>query len=369
MIPVARLDGLASPLVPGLLFLFVCGPGGKRGYGAEALALALPQGGWLTVDSCKVGRVLPQQAIISRWRRSASEPILASVLTHPHDDHAAGFGELLDTLRPPVVAVTGNPPPEKDLAQRIRDLELSGVPSRDIAAGTVRAALAAMERLVSSGATRLVPIRDGEVLVQGPARVRCLAPERREISQLLGQLPRERANELSAVLEVMWGSTRLLLGADLPWRRPGGAVASSGWHAVDARHPGLAGHTGLKVPHHGSREALYPGLLGTLGQAQRLWVCTPYELSDLPRLTLGDGVDQLLAAEPLLHLTKLPHRSGKAAGAAIPIGALRPQPGAPLSFKAAPPDGALDAVWCFAFDDKGQLVGRWRGDATVEVVP
>lgn len=112
--------------------------------------------------------MLPQEAIISRWRRSASEPLLASVLTHPHDDHAAGFGELLDTLRPPVVAVTGNPPPEKDLAQRIRELEATRVSSREIAAGTVRAAMAAMQRLVSSGATRLVPIRDGEVLVHRP---------------------------------------------------------------------------------------------------------------------------------------------------------------------------------------------------------
>lgn len=86
-------------------------------------------------------------------------------------------------------------------------------------------------------------------------------------------------------------------------------------------------------------------------------------------MTPNEGVDQLLAAEPRLHLTKLPHRSGKAPGATIPISALRPQPGAPLSLKTVPPDEALDAVWCFAFDDKGQLVGRWRGDAAVEVVP
>lgn len=367
MIPAARLDALPSPLPAELLFLFVCGPGGATGKGAEALALALPGGGWLTVDSCKVGLDLPQERIISRWRRSPAEPLLVSVLTHPHDDHAAGLGDLLDRLRPPLVAVTGNPPPEQDLARRVSELLSSGVTSRDIASGTVRAALSAMQNLVSTGATRLVPMRDGETLVPGPARVRCIAPTDSEIRSLLGALPRHRANELSTVLEVTWGATRLLLGADLPWKSSGGKVLSSGWDSVDTRHPGLASHQGLKVPHHGSREALHPGLLGSAGTSPRLWVCTPYELSDLPRMNPGDGADQLLAAEPRLHLTKRPHQRDKAPSGTLSIGSLRPAPGA-RSLKTAPPDDPLDAVWCFAFDDTGQLVGRWRGDAAVEVI-
>lgn len=368
MIPAAPLDQLASPLPAGYLYLFVCGPGGTTGQGAEALALALPGQGWLTVDACKVGSALPQERIISRWR-SPGEQLLAAVLTHPHDDHAAGLGELLNVLRPPIVAVTGNPPPEQDLARRVGDLIASGVTSKDIASRTVISALNAMQDLVTNRVTRLVPIRDGETLISGPAKVRCLAPTGSEISTLLGSLPKKQANELSAVLEVAWGSTRLLLGADLPWKSPQGKVLSSGWDSVESRHPGLAQHTGLKVPHHGSREALHPGFLGSPGATSRLWVCTPFERSDLPRMDPDDGADQLLAVEPLLHLTKRPHVKDKAPSATLSISSLRPLPGVSRSYKVAAPTDPLDPVWCFAFDDKGQLAGRWRGDAAVELVP
>ncbi|ATB29774.1 hypothetical protein MEBOL_003229 [Melittangium boletus DSM 14713] len=369
MIPAASLATLETPLREDRMYLFVCGPGGRPGYGAEALALALPERGWITVDSCKVGRELPQEGIISRWRRSPEDQLLISVLTHPHDDHAAGLAELLDAMRPPLVAVTGNTPPEQDLARRIRDLELSGVTSQNIAARTVRAAVSAMERLVSSGATTLLPIRDQQTLISGPARVRCLAPTELEIRTLLSHLPKERANELSTVLEVTWGQTRLMLGADLPWKNPSGSVLPSGWESVDKRHPGLSDHTGLKVPHHGSREALHPRLLGITGPGPRLWVCTPFERSDLPRMDAADGADILLAVEPCLHLTKQPHVSANASNATLRVGTLRPPPGTPRSLKSAPPAGPLDAVWCFGFDNMGQLVGRWRGDAAIEVVP
>ena len=203
----------------------------------------------------------------------------------------------------------------------------------------------------------------------GAATVRCLAPTDSEIRTLLGHLPRQQANELSAVLEVTWGATRLLLGADLPWKSSGGKVLPSGWASVAGRYPRLFEHTGLKIPHHGSREALHPDLLGRAGRAPRLWVCTPFERSDLPRMELGDATDQLLAVEPRLHLTKLPHIRGKASSPTLSIGALRPPSGGKRSLKTAPPDDPLDPVWCFAFDNTGQLVGRWRGEAAVELVP
>ena len=367
---IEHLDQLPSPLKGDLLYLFVCGPGGVVGSGAEALAIALPGSGWVTVDACKVGRALPQEAIITRWRRTAAEPLLAAVLTHPHDDHAGGLAELIDQLKPGVVAVTGNDPPEKNLAERIRDLLTTGVTSKDTAAKTVRAAVAAMEAHVASGKGKLVPMRDGELLVDDLAKIRCLAPAGSEIKTLLGGLPKERANELSAVLEVEWGRTRLLLGADLPWKDSNKKVVASGWESVHARHPGLDRHSALKVPHHGSREALFPQLLGATGPEPRVWVCAPFERCDLPRMDPGDGADMLLAVEHTLHLTKRPHVKVKQPKATLPLSELRPVPSASSrSLKVAPPDGALDAVWCFAFDDEAQLVGRWRGDAAIEVVP
>ena len=369
MISIAHLDDLPSPLSRDRLYVFTCGPGGVVGSGAEALAIALPDSGWVTVDACKVGRKLPQEEIMKRWRRAPDEPLLAAVLTHPHDDHAGGLAELIDQLKPAAVAVTGNDPPEKNLAERIDDLLSTGVTSKDIAAKTVRAAVAAMQAHVASGNGKLVPIRDGQLLVNGRARIRCLAPTGSEIKTLLGGLPKERANELSAVLEVEWGETRLVLGADLPWKHSNQTVVMSGWASVDARHSGLDRHTALKVPHHGSREALFPQLLGTAGTEPRVWVCSPFEKCDLPRMEPGDGASQMLAVEHRLHLTKRPHVKDKQPKATLTMGELCPAAGSSRSFKTAPPDGALDAVWCFAFDDQAQLVGRWRGDAAIEVVP
>jgi hypothetical protein len=98
-------------------------------------------------------------------------------------------------------------------------------------------------------------------------------------------------------------------------------------------------------------------------------VCTPFEMSDLPRMDPNDGADQLLTAESRLHLTKRPHLGGKAPTATLSLSSLRPLPGMPRSYKPAPPSDPLDAVWCFAFDNKAQLAGRWRGEAAVEVVP
>jgi glyoxylase-like metal-dependent hydrolase (beta-lactamase superfamily II) len=92
MIPVADLEELKPPLREDLLYLFVCGPGGGAPtLGSEALALALPGSGWMFVDCCRVGDDLPQEKLWLKYRRQAADVVLVSVLTHPHDDHAAGW--------------------------------------------------------------------------------------------------------------------------------------------------------------------------------------------------------------------------------------------------------------------------------------
>jgi hypothetical protein len=72
-----RLDELGQ-LDRSLLHLFVAGPG----YG-EAVAVALPERGWLLVDGCSVDDDgLPLRSILERWRgKSGDDPIDCHALT------------------------------------------------------------------------------------------------------------------------------------------------------------------------------------------------------------------------------------------------------------------------------------------------
>lgn len=106
--PSEPLDALTA-LDPRRLYLFAIGPQ----YG-EALAVRLPDVGWLLVDCCRVKAadgsvVLPQQALIVRF----PAPIAGALLTHPHHDHVDGFADLIDRLLPERVLVSGDDPPAR----------------------------------------------------------------------------------------------------------------------------------------------------------------------------------------------------------------------------------------------------------------
>jgi hypothetical protein len=66
---------------------------------------------------------------------------------------------------------------------------------------------------------------------------------------------------------VQWHDLRLLLGADVP---------SSEWPEIAAAFPGLNRHAAMKVPHHGSREAIHSSYAD--GDPGRFWVITPFYL-------------------------------------------------------------------------------------------
>jgi len=213
--------------------------------------------------------------------------------------------------------------------------------------------------------------------------VRCVAPQSSGITSLLAQPKRirERANELSAVLEIEFGVTRVVLGGDLPRVRANGyTVVPTGWNTVMAGHPHLGDHHGLKIPHHGSAEAQHPDLMTRRApRARRGWLCTPFERSGLPVVDPNDGLGPLLSAEARVHLTKpratralFPHpalvtledlRNGRAP---TPTGL---PPNRTRHVRPSFPSSPLDAVWCVAFDNSGEIKGRWRGACAVEVIP
>jgi hypothetical protein len=351
------------------LHVFVTGPGE-----GEGIAIALPERGWVLVDGCRATHGLPLKEVLRTWR-AADEPLFAYVLTHCHDDHVKGLVEILEETPPAHVAITGG------LTRRPED---RNVPSRLLVARTVNAALQAIERWSDLHPGQLIDLVDGGVVpVPGPAKVAFRAPDA-ALARAHVKAAQETgldANILSGVLEVEYGATRILLGGDLPRFHPGGRrVVPTGWDLVMNRHPHLGQHSALKLPHHGSAEAFHPSLM--VPGTNRLWLATPYNRSDLPNVIDMDGLPQLLACQDPIMLTAIPVsktlQSQVAHPARVTLAQLAKRvqsksTGVPFldagAVEVTPrvATAPLDAVWAFACDNQGNVVGRWRGPVAFEL--
>ena len=379
----AELTGLDRTL----LTVFVFGPGE-----GEGILVALPGTGWIAIDGAQVGSRFPLLEVLRRYK-GAAEPIDAVVLTHPHRDHYRGIVELLDdgALGAAVRCVGCVALYVEGLERNSADLEMEALaatvdpvdPLARLGAGGARRILERIRTEWSEHPDRRLPLFAGSFVPLGAKDVqaRVLAPDRGMAERLFGsEGPSgrllERANELSAAMEISYGSTRVLLGADLP------AAVATGWSRVAAGEKmDLGQHVCLKVPHHGSPEALAPQLLALPpgGQAGRTWVVTPFSSKELPSFEPGKGIDLLLAGEPALHLCAFParwrmplpvpavvHRSEvKPALVGIhgSLGAL----GQPVQAGNDPTMAPEDCAWALQFDRDAHLVGRFRGRAAAVV--
>jgi glyoxylase-like metal-dependent hydrolase (beta-lactamase superfamily II) len=134
----SRRCGDLARLDRSLLHVFVAGPGE-----GEAIAVALPDKGWVLFDGCRasdgsIGLV----DILDRWRVDG-DPIHAYVLTHPHADHAKGIVELFERYHSDVRCIAVTPP-------LLVANERSTVTGRRIAGARVAKALERLERAVAA---------------------------------------------------------------------------------------------------------------------------------------------------------------------------------------------------------------------------
>lgn len=370
------LDALGAPLDRSLLHVFVAGPG----YG-EGIAVALPHSGWLVLDGCRVstGR-LPILAILDRWR-SSTEPVEALLLTHPHTDHAFGIRETIEDTAPQRIGVTTSPTsPALVFATAEAELAAAGPGSLDqLRRRTVIDAMLAIRRRFDAAPGDLLALVDGaQVPLAHPgiaAFVR--APDATLVHERLAGGDRGDPNEMSAVVELVFGATRVVLGSDLPTVDARGIVLGAGWDSVLRRHPHLGEHRGLKIPHHGSPAAFHSGLM-TSGSGRTWWI-SPFNRGKRLPPTDPDGVPRLVALNGEISLTATPRARATqpvhADPAVVPLAELpslfaTASPLAAGAFSVTPPDvEPLEPVWCGAFDDQGSLRGAWRGNRAFSVVP
>lgn len=368
-----------------LLHVFVAGPGQ-----GEGIAVALPGSGWLLVDGCTTGADgsgLPLLEIVKRWRASAEEPILAMVLTHPHQDHAGGFARLVEELEPRTIGLAG-----EDLHQHAKAaFESTRTTSDRLRTGAVYAALLAIDRWCEDHPGKLVALQQGtELSLPGSASsVVVRGPEPELLARFLSEPGvrkrlKEEANHISVVLEIEFGAARVILSGDLPRYRTGTrAAVPSGWDQVLSVRPELGSHAVLKIPHHGSAEAMHPDLMAAVAPTERAWAVTPHNSSRLPKLARMDGLPLLLTWQPSILLTGVP--------VSKKVQAVAPAPGTvrlsqlvsrlPLQVIGEPfldtggeeltPGDAhepLDPIWAVAVNRAGAVVNRWRGRAALEVL-
>jgi hypothetical protein len=370
------LDTLGAPLDRSLLHVFVAGPG----YG-EGIAVALPHSGWLVLDGCRVSKGrLPILAILDRWR-SSTEPVEALLLTHPHTDHAFGIRETIEGTAPRRIGVTTSPTsPALVFAAAEAELAAASPSSLDqLRRRTVIDAMLAIRRRFDAAPGDLIALVDGaQVPLTYPgvtAFVR--APDAAFVHDCLAGRHRGDPNELSAVVELVFGATRVVLGSDLPTVDGRGTVLGAGWDNALRRHPHLGDHRGLKIPHHGSPAAFHSGLM-TSGSGRTWWI-SPFNRGKRLPPTDPDGVPRLVALNGEISLTATPRARGvqpiHVDPAVVPLAEL-PSLFATASqfaagaFSVTPPDvEPLEPVWCGAFDDQGALRGAWRGNRAFRVVP
>lgn len=236
-----------------LLYLVVFGPG----YG-ESIAVRVPPSSWLIVDSLTAEPDFIPPALAMMTEHGASWSAL--ILTHPHEDHAAGWRALLDSAgEGPVGCALPYVPPATSWTH-------SDDAKTHLERGTVEDALAAVQYRWETEPESRWELVAGSEREFGDARVRVLHPDQGQLdAAAAGDIPGDR-NELASPVLVEWHDVRLLLGSDLPRR---------GWSRIAKHSSGLAAHHALKVAHHGSKGALHDSALKGPGRT-RLWVATPF---------------------------------------------------------------------------------------------
>lgn len=309
------IEGFPDALDRSLLHVFVFGA--DKG---EALAIALPDRGWVLVDGCKLDvdgeELFPALEAFTELRSGTDDDVELLVWTHPHADHYQGILEAIERHRPRRVGMTLVEAPAPGSASKElealgthhhlpADLRLQDVFSR------VRSTLERVffywreeptARLLLSSQTTPITLGATSVIAFSPDPGALRAFYAQGIPGLRTAL-KEKANEYSVVLGLEFGSTRIVLGGDLPVETPNGAQIPHGWSRVEASAPQLASHGAYKVSHHGSVAAIPSSFLG--GARSREWLVTPFAPQHLPLPTDDEkgGLRVLLTGVSAVRLT------------------------------------------------------------------
>ncbi|MGO9249156.1 MAG: MBL fold metallo-hydrolase [Solirubrobacteraceae bacterium] len=351
-------------LPPDQLSVVVFGPG----FG-ESIVVHAPPGEWLIVDSLEdpvasspVDPANSTNPAIRFLHEHQAEPS-ALLLTHPHEDHAAGFDAFIERWTNAKIGYLSehmSPSGDRLTAPDFEKSLRSG-----LAEHAVSAILDTWERFPN----RKWDLLPGSTIDLGQAVVTVLGPSKRALRRA-GAGKSVDANTLSVPLAIDWCGTRIVLGADLP---------ATEWQQIvkDLPHANPGDHHALKVPHHGSKAAQDELLAHPSDGRERCWVLSPWKLAGgtLPRFEEDEGVDLMLRRVPEIHLTSLPLatslRSGakRASRAQIADATTRSRFGADdmVLLTHSTPVTSEDAWVAVSYSADGALDARSAGSASLTV--
>jgi len=253
------------------------------GFG-ESVAVRSPDGRWLVVDSLR-DPVRERNPALATMIDDEGQPELL-ILSHPHEDHANGFPQLIERQTAGRVGAVARPPAAG--RDPLRDPDAGAALRR----GRARLALAAIQARWEAAPSSRWPLVAGEQATLGPLSVEVLAPR-----EALVSTPPSNVNAMSVAVRIRWEETVVLLGGDL---------TTLEWGRVDGRIH-LGAHALFKVAHHGSRRSQHNRLSDPVN-SQRVWLLAPWTLAGhhLPRLEDDRDLGRLLRRVGTVELTSSP---------------------------------------------------------------
>lgn len=329
---------LLDPINPDLLYVIVFGPG--RG---ETVLIHVPRGRWIVIDSFRAGAFPASSRAIAKYGGEVD----LLIATHPHFDHCGGFVDLIDRF--PDARIGCVHPAEEDV--------LPNVPNDPLAMAGIEARKTydrIWDEWEKNNAKKWLTIRDSSWSFDN-GFIRTLHPP---APTSRSDWSKARVNELSSAMWLEWHQTRVLLGAD---------VTKSSWPDIASSYPFINRHDAMKIPHHGSNEAIDDSFGD--GRDDRFWLLTPYARK-VPDFASGKGMDVALAmCVDEIHATALPFRhsaetqvSLRTTRGDIHRGTLPSKLKKPF-----PPLDAMQRGIAVAFDEVGQIVETRYGQGTVRI--
>jgi beta-lactamase superfamily II metal-dependent hydrolase len=339
----------------------------------ESIVIQLPDGRWGVVDCYARSPDDPSSnPTISLLREQGAGELEFLCLTHPHDDHFRGIGQLLDEFPVRYFWHFGaqSAAQFKLLVKYVRlEAEQEATEESRQSGRLFSEIWQRVDRFRRAKKTRLKECRPATLLYPVPAdwsahfRVIGLAPSAEQSAiyhkgytecfdqagRFKDRLPREHHNRISIALLLIFGSTKIILGGD---------VESPGWTDVlmDINPHELAANL-VKVSHHGS----------TTGYCGDLWkhfsasgkphaVITSYLSQGLPQRRALDHIREhtpsiLLTCATAVRQTELPERVAPQILRSR-LALLRKM--GHLEDEASHRCGR----WTLMFDDQGHCVGR-----------
>lgn len=269
----------------------------------ESIVLHLGHGSWIVIDSCLGEDRRPiALSYLEALGVDVSRDVKLVLVTHWHDDHIRGIGEVFSAATSAKFAcsaalrnrefftLVGTHEQAKLIDQTSGVAEFSHIlevlsertkgrysPSPDFWAsgGTT---------LLSQAAPHQVTVRSlspsAQTITDCMHHMAMLMPQ---LQNQIGRIPSMEPNDLSVVVLVQINQHALLLGADLER----GQDERRGWRAIVAGHDGTIGHA-YKVAHHGSANADLNEIWSHLLVPNCHAIMTPYARGRAPRPTEAD---------------------------------------------------------------------------------